>query len=199
LLEQSGLTEKQKNYVRIIGAGVSQLDELINSLLELTRIETGKVTFTSQDVVSISEIVKNVLERVKPTAEAKNQTIVDGVLEGIEVEGDKQKITAIFDNLISNAINYTGENGRIDIMVEDREEEVIRVCITDTGVGIPEEHLPKIFDRYYVADRKRGFGLGLAIVKGYVELHGGKVWVTSELGKGSKFCFTLPKRQRQIA
>jgi signal transduction histidine kinase len=201
LLEQSELTEQQKNYVRIIGASVSQLDELINSLLELTRVETGKVTFTSRDAVSISEIVKNVLERVKPTADAKNQTIVDGVLEGVEVEGDKQKITAIFDNLISNAINYTGENGRIDIMVEDRkeEEDVIRVCISDTGVGIPEEHLPKIFDRYYVADRKRGFGLGLAIVKGYVELHGGEVWVTSELGKGSTFCFTLPKRQRQIA
>ena len=204
LLEQSELTEKQKNYVRIIEESGFQLEKLIGSLLEVTRVDAGKIELTVQEV-SIPEIVKNVLERIRPTADAKNQTIFNGVPGVIEVEGDEQKITAIFDNLISNAIKYTGENGRIDIEIEDREEEeeVIRVCITDTGVGIPEEHLSKIFDRYYVADtpsiRKEGLGLGLAIVKGYVELHGGKVWVTSELGKGSKFCFTLPKRQRQIA
>ena len=86
-------------------------------------------------------------------------------------------------------------------MVEDRKEEKdIRVCVADTGIGIPEEHLLRVFERFYMADtsltRKGGLGLGLTIVKGYVKLHGGEVWVTSEHGKGSKFWFTLPKRQR---
>ena len=80
------------------------------------------------------------------------------------------------------------------------EEGKIRVCVADTGVGIPEEHLPMIFERFYMVDtsltRKGGLGLGLAIVKGYVELHGGEVWVTSELEKGSNFFFTVPKKQK---
>ena len=195
LLEQGELNETQKKYVNIIEESASQLDELIESLLEVTRIEAERVELTVQ-TVSIQEIVNNVLERVKPQADAKRQTISAVVPEGIEVEGDEQKITAIFDNLISNAIKYTGEKGRIDVVVEDRKKEKdIRVCVADTGIGIPKEHLLRVFERFYMADtsltRKGGLGLGLTIVKGYVKLHGGKVWVTSELGKGSKFCFTL--------
>jgi signal transduction histidine kinase len=83
-------------------------------------------------------------------------------------------------------------------VVEDMQEE-IRVCVADRGIGIFEEHLPRVFERFYMVDtsltRKGGLGLGLAIVKGYVELHGGRVWATSELGKGSKFWFTVPKRR----
>ncbi len=84
-------------------------------------------------------------------------------------------------------------------MVEDRKED-LRVCVADTGIGISEEQLPMVFERFYRVDSplawKGGLGLGLAIVKGYVKLHGGEVWVTSEFGKGSTFWFTLPKRQR---
>jgi len=200
LLEQSKLSEKQKNYVRIIEKSARQLEEMIARMLEVTRIETGKVELTLEHV-SIAEIVKDVLERIKPQIDAKKQKISTVVPEGIEVEGDKQKIAAIFDNLILNAIKYTDEKGRIDIVAEDRKDEGnIRVCVEDTGAGISEENLPRIFERFYMVDtsltRKGGLGLGLAIVKGYVKLHGGKVMVTSELGKGSKFCFTLPKRQK---
>jgi len=200
LLEQSKLSEKQKKYVRIIETGARQLEEMINRMLEVTRIVTGKAELTLEPM-SIAEIVKEVVERIKPQADAKKQTISTVVPNEIEVEGDKQKITAIFDNLISNAIKYSGEKGRIGVVVEDRKKEgVIRVCVADTGVGISEEHLPRIFERFYTVDtslaRKGGLGLGLAIVKGYVELHGGMVWATSELGKGSKFWFTLPKRQK---
>ena len=199
LLEQSELTEKQKKHVHIIRESSSQLEELIESLLEVTRLDAGKAELTLQ-TVSIREIVNNVLERFKPQADAKKQTISTVVPEKIEVEGDNHKITAIFDNLISNAIKYAGEKGRIEIVVEYRKEEgEIRVCVADTGIGVPEEHLPSVFERFFMVDtsltRKGGLGLGLAIVKGYVELHGGEVWVTSELGKGSKFWFTLPKRR----
>ena len=196
LLKQGVLTDKQKKYVRSIEEGAYQLDELINRLLEVTHIEVGRIELKLESV-SVPEIVKDVLERVKPQVDAKKQKISTVAPERIEVEGDKQKITAIFDNLISNAIKYTGEKSRIDIVVEDRQEG-LRVSIADTGIGIPEEHLPRVFERFFMVDtsltRKGGLGLGLAIVKGYVKLHGGKVWVTSELGKGSKFWFTLPKR-----
>ena len=201
LLEQGELTDKQKNYVRIIEESASQLEELINRLLEVTRMDAGRIELKLEPV-SIPGIVTDMLERIKPQVDAKKQTTSTAVPEGIEVEGDKQKITAIFDNLISNAIKYTGEKGRIDIVVEDREEEGdIRVCVADTGAGISEEQLPRVFERFYMVDtsltRKGGLGLGLAIVKGYVELHGGKAWVTSELGKGSRFCFTLPKKAKE--
>lgn len=197
LLEQSVVTEKQKDYIRVIAESASQLDELINSLFEVTRLEAGKIKLTLEPV-SIPETVNDVLERVKPQVDAKKQTISTVVPEWIEVEGDKQRITAIFDNLISNAIKYTDKKGRIDIVVEDGKED-IRVCVADTGVGIPEEHLSRIFERFYTVDtpstRKGSLGLGLTIVKGYVKQHGGKVWATSELGKGSQFFFSLPKRQ----
>ncbi|RLG36913.1 hypothetical protein DRN79_04040, partial [Methanosarcinales archaeon] len=119
----------------------------------------------------------------------------------VEIECDKQKIMEVFTNLISNAIKYTNEGGRIEVIVEDRGED-IKCCVSDTGMGIPKEHLPKIFERFYVVDtsltRESGsLGLGLSIVKEYVRMHGGKVWAISEVGKGSKFFFTLPKRQEE--
>jgi len=203
LLEQSELSDKQKKYVRIIEESSSQLDWMINRLLEVTRIENGKIELILESV-SIAEIVNDVIERIKPRVDAKKQMISTAVPEGTEVEGDKHKVTAIFDNLISNAVKYTGENGRIDIAVENsKEAEGIRVCVADTGIGISKEHMSMVFDRFYTANtsltRKESLGLGLTIVKGYVEQHGGEVWVTSELGKGSKFFFTLPKKQRKSA
>jgi len=200
LLEQENLTAKQKRLVFIIEQSVKQLEKLINRLLELTRVDAGKVELKLQRV-SIPEIVKNVLEYLEPLADAKKHTITVDVPEGIEIEGDEQKITDIFDNLVSNAIKYTETNGKIDIKVADKGEDIV-VSIADTGTGISEEQLSRVFERFFMADtslsRKGGLGLGLSIVKEYVKLHGGKVWATSELGKGSNFFFTVPKKQRKI-
>jgi len=140
-----------------------------------------------------------VVKSVEPAAKKKKQ-IIAAVVPAIKIQADKEKIAAIFSNLISNAIKYTEEGGRIDVSVEEREDD-IQVCVADTGIGISEEHLPKIFERFYMVDtsltRKPGsLGLGLSIVKEYVKLHGGKVWATSEPGKGSNFFFIMPKRQR---
>ena len=203
LLEQGYLTAKQKRLIYIIEQSVKQLEKLINQLLEITRIDAGQVELRLK-VVSIPEIVKNVLGYLKPLADAKKQSITIDVPEGIEIEGDEQKITAIFDNLVSNAIKYTEKNGRIDINVADRGEDIV-VSIADTGIGISEEQLSRVFERFFMADttlsRKGGLGLGLSIVKEYVKLHGGNVWGTSELGKGSNFFFTLVKSAsiRQIS
>ena len=197
LLKCGELADKQKDYVHNIEKYAEQLKEQINRMLELASIDGGKIAITFE-VVSIPEIANEMTKSFKPLIDDKEQTLTAHVPEGIEVRGDKQKITAIFSNLILNAIKYTDEGGRIDIMVEDRGE-VIRVCVADTGIGIPEEHLPKIFERFYMVNtsltrKSESLGLGLAIVKEDVKLHGGRVWATSDPGKGSKFLFTLPKK-----
>ena len=195
LLKRGELTEKQKKSVYIVEKSAEQLGKMIERMLELPRIDAGKLELTLE-TVSIVEIVKNTLERLKPLTDTKQQAINVDIPARIEIEGDGQKITVIFDNLVSNAIKHTGENSTIDIKVADRSEDIL-VCVADTGIGISKEHLPKVFEPFYMVDtslsRKGGLGLGLSIVRGYVKLHGGKVWVTSEHGKGSKFFFTLPK------
>ncbi len=197
LLKRGELTDIQRKYVCDIEKYAEQLKGQINRMLELARINGGKIAMTLEDV-SISAIANEVVKSFNPLLNDKEQTITTHVPEGIEVRGDKQKIIAIFTNLISNAIKYTHEGGGIDVMVEDRGED-IRVCVSDTGIGIPEEHLPKIFERFFMVNtsltrKSESLGLGLSIVKEYVKLHGGRIWATSEHGKGSKFFFTLSKK-----
>ncbi len=198
LLERIEHTDKGRKYIRNIEKCARQLEKMINRMLELARIDSRKVE-RILDEFSIQGVVREVVKSLEPEAKVRKQKIAI-VIPEIEIQADKLKITAIFTNLISNAIKYTHEGGRIDIMVVDRGKD-IRVCVADTGIGIPGEHLPKIFERFYMVDtsltRKSGsLGLGLSIVKEYVKLHGGRVWATSELEKGSKFFFTMPKRQK---
>ncbi|MCW3134606.1 MAG: PAS domain S-box protein [Methanophagales archaeon] len=197
MLERCELPDKGKKYLYNIEHSARELEKLINRMLELARID-GKKIELSLEGVYIPEVVAEVVKDIEPEAREKKQVISMAVQE-VEIQADRQKIVAIFSNLISNAIKYTPEGGKIDIVVEDRGED-IRAYVADTGIGITEEHLPKIFERFYMVDtsltRKSGsLGLGLSIVKEYVKLHGGKVWATSEIGKGSKFFFIMPKRQ----
>jgi len=199
LLKCEVLDDKQRDYVCNIEKYAEQLKAQINRMLELARIDGGKIEMSMEEV-SIPEIVNGVVKSFKPLWNEKEQTITAHVPEGIEVRGDKQKIIGIFTNLISNAIKYTDEGGRINIMAVDRGED-IRVCVSDTGIGIPEKHLPKIFERFYMVNttltrKSESLGLGLSIIKEYVKLHGGRIWATSEPGKGSKFFFTLPKKEK---
>jgi PAS domain S-box-containing protein len=196
-LLESRLPDEERRYIANIAKCARDIEEMINRMLELARIDGRKVELTFEEL-SIPEVVQNVVKKLEPAAEAKNQ-IISTLIPEIEIQADEHKLLAIFTNLISNAIRYTPEGGRIDIIVEDRGED-IRGCVADTGYGIPAEHLPKIFERFYLADtsltrKSGGLGLGLSIAKEYVKLHGGRVWATSEVGKGSKFFFTLPKRQ----
>jgi two-component system phosphate regulon sensor histidine kinase PhoR len=128
----------------------------------------------------------------------------EGITLSLEIKGDipplkvdVNYIDQVISNLIDNAIKYTPSGGKIDVIVEDLGKD-IRVSVKDTGIGIPKEDLPRIFERFYRGDKSRslslgGVGLGLSIVKHIVEAHGGRVGVESEIGKGSTFYFTLPK------
>ena len=203
LLERCELPDKGRRYIQNIEQCAKELEKMINRMLELARIDSRKIKLNLKEF-SLSEVVQEVVKGFEPEAAKKEQKISTVVSEvGEVIQADKQQVVAVFSNLISNAIKYTPAGGRIEIRVdrvEDRGEEV-RCCVADTGIGIPAEDLPKIFERFYMVDtsltRKSGsLGLGLSIVKEYVKLHGGRVWATSELGKGSKFFFIIPKRQR---
>ena len=198
LLESCKLPDKGRRYLYNIEQSAKELDMMINRMLQLATIDGKKIDLILEEF-ALHEVVQEVVKSVEPTAKKKNLVISMAVPE-IKIQADKEKTAAIFSNLIFNAIKYTEEGGRIDVSAEEREED-IKACVADTGIGIPEEHLPKIFERFYMVDtsltRKPGsLGLGLSIVKEYVKLHGGKVWATSEPGKGSNFFFIMPKRQR---
>lgn len=191
------LADREKRYISIIEKSARELEERITHMLELARIDGKKVELTLGEL-AVRDVVEKAVRNLEPAAEAKKQ-VISTFIPPIAIPADEQKLYAIFTNLISNAIRYTPEGGRIDIVVEERGED-IRACVADTGPGIPAEHLPKIFERFYMIDtsltrKSGGLGLGLSIVKEYVKLHGGRVWATSELGKGSKFFFTVPKRE----
>ncbi len=197
MLERCELPDTGRRYLHNIEQSAMELDKMINRMLELATIDGRKTDLILKEF-PLAELVQEVAKSFEPVAKKKKQ-VISMIVPEVEIQADREKIAAIFSNLISNAIKYTEEGARIDIRVEDKGED-IRVCIADTGIGIPKDHLPKIFERFYMVDtsltRKSGsLGLGLSIVKEYVKLHGGIVWATSEVGKGSNFFFNIPKRQ----
>ena len=110
---------------------------------------------------------------------------------------DAPRVEQVLSNLLSNAVKFTRKGGKIVVSAREQDNSIV-VCVSDDGPGIPRENLSKVFDRYWQSEETRlaGVGLGLAIAKGIVEAHGGKIWVDSELGKGSSFFFTLPLATR---
>jgi len=133
-------------------------------------------------------------ETLQPLADAKQQTIESHVESNVpEVTADSRLAGRVVSNLLSNSIKFTRKGGRIVVSARQRDNTIL-ISVSDEGPGIPAEHLSKVFERYWQAEetKRAGLGLGLAIAKGIVEAHGGKIWVESELGKGSSFYFTLP-------
>jgi two-component system phosphate regulon sensor histidine kinase PhoR len=146
--------------------------------------------------VDIKEVLKNALSFFEQKARDKGLALVlDIMTEVPAIQADRYRLEQLFINLLDNAVKYT-EHGSIHITVKT-QEKVLVIEIEDTGIGISEEHLPRIFERFYVADKSRsrksgGTGLGLAIAKHIVHLHNGTITVTSTSGQGTKFTVTLP-------
>ncbi|MFQ6050724.1 MAG: MEDS domain-containing protein [Candidatus Hydrothermarchaeota archaeon] len=191
------LDEKQKHYLDIIFRNASLLNELIYKILELSLIESGKIELFKRKS-SILKITKEIIEDLEIKAKEKEQEITLEFSEKVPmIKIDRERIKEVLTNLISNAIKFTPEGGKIKVNIENRKEDVL-VSVSDNGPGISEEDQKRIFDRFYKVESSltrsvEGTGLGLSIAKGLVELHGGKIWVESELGKGSTFYFTIPK------
>jgi two-component system, sensor histidine kinase and response regulator len=190
------LTDKQLHYLTRVRYNTDRLTRMINDLLDLSRIEAGRLELRLE-AVALPVKVHNVVEGVQRVAGEKGLTVRQELQAGLPlVRGDRDKLYQILTNLIQNAIQFTPKGGEVVVRCEVRDPDYIQVCVADTGCGIPPHELDKIFDRFFrgetVSTEARGAGLGLAITKSLVELHGGRIWVESTVGEGSQFYFTLP-------
>jgi signal transduction histidine kinase len=182
--------EKQ---LRLIQRSTQRANRLIEDLLDVTRIETGRLSIEPR-AHDAAALLTEAHETIRLSAEEKAIQLEHQVSDGIpEVQADHDRILQVLCNLGTNAIKFTPEGGRVTLRAESSEGQ-IRFTVTDTGPGMPPEQLEHIFGRFWQANHgdRRGVGLGLAIVKGIVEAHGGRIWAESELGKGSTFYFTIP-------
>jgi signal transduction histidine kinase len=193
------LSELQQRYLMRVQANADRLVRLIDDLLDLARIEEGRVRLTPT-LFSLAGLASEVLDSLRPVAAEKGLELgVIGPEEQLLVHADRDKIGQVLLNLIGNAIKFTASGGRIDVELAGEDDGHASVRITDTGEGIPPEELPRIFDKFYqvqlgIQAKAKGTGLGLSIAKGLVELHGGRIWAESQVGRGSTFVFTLPRR-----
>jgi two-component system sensor histidine kinase SenX3 len=176
-----------------------RLSKLITDLLDLTRLESSEGIQNPQ-LVDVRSILMVVLARLRPAARRQNITLSwkrSGRAAMYSVRGDETQLTSMFANLVENAVKYTPPGGRVEVTGESDEGDII-VRVSDTGIGIPESHLARIFERFYRVDKARsketgGTGLGLSIVRHVAENHGGRVAVESTLGEGSTFTVYLPR------
>jgi signal transduction histidine kinase len=176
---------------------IDRMNRIIEDLLLLAKSEGGQKPLTIKEM-SLSDLLQELYLQGRSLAQPKSIELVlnPNVTEEIRILGDEMRLRQVFLNLIANAVNYTPDGGRVEISLSVAGEEAI-VRVADTGIGIPAEHLPYIFDRFYRADKARnredgGTGLGLAIVDSFVKAHGGRVEVDSVPGKGSAFTVFLP-------
>lgn len=185
-----------KEFMNIIYQDSNRLANLIDDLLDLSKIESGKIKMEFEPL-EISPIINRCVNVLEKSARDKSISIKIDIPPCLpKILGDHKRLLQVFLNLLDNAIKYTPANGSIKIIASGKEREV-QVDIADTGIGISEKDLPRIFERFYRVDKARsrelgGTGLGLSIVKHIIQAHSGQVWVQSKPGIGSTFSFVLP-------
>ena len=190
------LTDKQKRLLHILAMETDRLIGLVNSLLDLSKMEAGMMTYRFEPG-ALSALVDRAMMEIGPIVESKKIAVEKRVNESLpRIRMDSERILQALRNLIGNAVKFTPEGGRVRVsaLLVNRNVEV---SVSDTGPGIPEENLSKIFDKFQQASPSgsypmKGTGLGLAIVKHIISSHGGKIWAESKSGQGSTFIFVLP-------
>jgi len=194
------LNEKQVRYLTRMKSNADRLTRLINDLLDLSRIEAGKIDLKPAHLPLVN-LAQEVAESIRPVASDKLISLeVASPDAGATAWADRDKVVQVLTNLIGNAVKFTPPHGQVRVSIQRNGAGWTEISVTDTGPGIPQEEAGKIFDKFYqVAQAGKqnsgGTGLGLAISKVLVEMHGGKIWVESETGRGSTFAFTLPAAQ----
>lgn len=191
------LNDKQQRYVSRMLDNSDRLIRMIENLLDRTSIEAGRVELTAADV-DVESCVVDAVEQLRPLAGAKRQRIeIRPASRPLTARADRDRVIQVLVNLVQNAVKYTPDDGRITVIVEAEESRVVRVAVRDTGPGVPEDCLDKIFDPFFRVQHGRrggqkGLGLGLSIVKTLVELQGGQVAARNHPEGGAEFSFTLP-------
>jgi signal transduction histidine kinase len=170
-----------------------KMSSLINGFLNISRLESGKLEIVKQPF-DLAELINEQLDEIKLTA--TGHTFIFDPATAVTVEADREKISSVISNLLSNAVKYSprGKLVRVSCTLQNNE---VQVSVTDDGMGIRQQDLPRIFDRYYRSDSEHtrhisGFGVGLYLSAEIIRRHDGRIWVESEKGKGSTFYFTLP-------
>jgi len=197
------LKGKQKEYMTMLAEDCTRLCSLVEKLLNLSRLQSGKVPvdFGPTDLAAVAE---DAVRGVRREAEAKGVALRVESPAGLrEVHADGTLLLQVFTNLVFNAIKFTPSGGTITVRLGERGAEVL-AAVCDTGIGIAPENLEKVFKKFAQVNRKKGgagaqgTGIGLAICKEIVDLHGGEIWVESVVGEGSRFQFTLPKNKSTV-
>lgn len=198
LLSDAGreLSDNQQQFLAIASRNCKRLSLLINDLLDLSKLEAGKMSI-QLTACSMDKVISEAIEGLNAWANAKFVAIVKKFQENLpEVKIDPDKIIQVLNNLIGNAIKFTPNNGTITVEAKLHSDREIVVSVQDTGVGIAKDELLKVFDKFYqtgerVATDVSGTGIGLSIAKEIVQLHGGKIWAESQDAQGAKFSFTV--------
>ncbi len=189
------LNEKQLRIMRRATNSVDRLTNLVNDILDLSRIESGRMVLEKKEL-SLRQSIEHVIHEVKPAADLKRITLTaSGTTNALTVTADPGKIERVVSELLNNAIKYTLEGGRIEVYT-GRKQGMIYLSVKDSGIGMSSEECAKIWDRFYRTpasqNAAKGSGLGLSIAKELIEMHGGKITVESQPGQGSLFTITLP-------
>lgn len=190
---ESGNAEQQREALADCLEEADRILSMVNTLMDIAEAETG-VLKQHQEPVALRQLLAEVVELYEAVAEAKHVAVTLEPGADVTVSGAPDRLRRVFANLLDNAIKYTPEAGSVRIGVA-REDGAAVITVSDTGVGIGAEHLPRIWERLYRADAsrsERGLGLGLSLVKAYVAAHGGTVDATSQVGRGSTFAVRLP-------
>jgi len=191
------LSERQAYYLGRVKYNVERLTRMINDLLDLSRIEAGRLELVPAPL-AVSELVLEIVESLQVISQAKAISL-EHVPHGepMTIHADRDKLHQILTNLIQNAVKFTQQGGEIRVETRPYEGGFAQFCVADNGCGIPLDEQPQIFERFYRGEtiqvEQRGAGLGLAITKSLVEMHGGQIWVESAPGHGSRFYFTIPR------
>ena len=193
------LNKNQKERLEVIKSSSATLLQLISDLLDAQKLELGQLKIIQQ-TENLKDTISKIITLMTPQALSDEIELVNHVKTDVYAYYDEERISQVLANLIKNAFKATSKKGKIEIFVEDLQDQV-KISVRDNGIGLPNDALDKIFRKFYQVDtsstrEKGGSGLGLSICKGIVETHGGKIWVESEFGKGATFSFTLGKIEK---
>lgn len=195
-----GDLENSRRFLSIIRRNANRMHTLIDDILELSAIEAGNVQVSTEEA-ELHQLVSEVFTALTASAAARHIDLENRIDRNTMVTADSRRLEQMLTNLVDNAIKFNREGGRVTVTYESGSRD--RILVADTGEGIPAQHLPRIFERFYRVDRARsrdmgGTGLGLAIVKHLARAHGGDVAVESKLGEGSTFVIELPRADLNI-